>query len=130
MRPGRPLAFGKVNDALFFGLPGNPVATMVVFLMFVQPALRKLAGEQHWQPQLLPAIADETFKSRQGRTEFSRAIATLGNDGQLHVRATGSQGSGMLSSMVKGNCLAIIGDRDERVDAGQPLYILPFGALL
>ncbi|MGE4260676.1 bifunctional molybdopterin-guanine dinucleotide biosynthesis adaptor protein MobB/molybdopterin molybdotransferase MoeA [Shewanella sp.] len=130
MRPGRPLAFGKVNDALFFGLPGNPVATMVVFLLFVQPALRKLAGELDWQPQLLPAIADETFKSRQGRTEFSRAIARIGADGQLHVTSTGSQGSGMLSSMVKGNCLAVIGDQDERVAAGQPLYILPFGALL
>lgn len=130
MRPGRPLAFGKVKDALFFGLPGNPVATMVVFLLFVQPALRKLAGELDWQPQLLPAIADEVFKSRQGRTEFSRAIASMGADGQLHVTATGSQGSGMLSSMVKGNCLAVIGEQDERVDAGQPLYILPFGALL
>ncbi|MFQ6372099.1 bifunctional molybdopterin-guanine dinucleotide biosynthesis adaptor protein MobB/molybdopterin molybdotransferase MoeA [Shewanella sp. YIC-542] len=130
MRPGRPLAFGKVKDALFFGLPGNPVATMVVFLLFVQPALRKLAGENAWEPQLLPAIADEKFKSRQGRTEFSRAIAQLGNDGQLHVRATGAQGSGMLSSMVKANCLAVIGERDDAVEAGQPLYILPFGELL
>lgn len=130
MRPGRPLAFGKINDALFFGLPGNPVAAMVVFLMFVQPALRKLAGEQAWQPQLLPAIADESFRSRVGRTEFNRGIAALGADGKLHVRSTGAQGSGMLSSMVKGNCLVIVGEADESIAVGESVYILPFAELL
>ncbi|MCH1925841.1 bifunctional molybdopterin-guanine dinucleotide biosynthesis adaptor protein MobB/molybdopterin molybdotransferase MoeA [Shewanella sp. C32] len=130
MRPGRPLAFGKINDALFFGLPGNPVAAMVVFLMFVQPALRKLAGEQAWQPQMLPAIADEPFRSRVGRTEFNRGIAALGTDGKLHVRSTGGQGSGMLSSMVKGNCLVIVGEADERIEVGELVYILPFAELL
>ena len=130
MRPGRPLAFGKINDALFFGLPGNPVATMVAFLMFVQPALRKLAGEQAWQPNLLPAIADEAFRSRAGRTEFNRGIAALGADGQLHVQSTGAQGSGMLSSMVKGNCLVIIGEEDEQIALGELVYILPFAELL
>ncbi|KFZ35955.1 molybdopterin-guanine dinucleotide biosynthesis protein MobB [Shewanella mangrovi] len=130
MRPGRPLAFGKINNALFFGLPGNPVATMVAFLMFVQPALRKLAGEPTWQPQMLPAVADEMFRSRQGRTEFNRGIATLGADGKLHVKSTGSQGSGMLSSMVKANCLVIVGEPDERIEAGETVYILPFAELL
>ncbi|QSX33581.1 bifunctional molybdopterin-guanine dinucleotide biosynthesis adaptor protein MobB/molybdopterin molybdotransferase MoeA [Shewanella avicenniae] len=130
MRPGRPLAFGKINDALFFGLPGNPVAAMVAFLMFVQPALRKLAGEQDWQPTLLPAVADETFRSRSGRTEFNRGIAALGTDGKLHVSSTGAQGSGMLSSMVKANCLVIVGEEDERIDAGELVYILPFAELL
>ena len=130
MRPGRPLAFGKINQTLFFGLPGNPVAVMVSFLMFVQPALRKLAGEPSWQPRLLPAIADEAMRSRSGRTEFSRGIMTLGDDGQLHVRTTGAQGSGMLSSMVKANCLVIIGEADERIEAGETVYVHPFADLL
>lgn len=130
MRPGRPLAFGKVNDSLFFGLPGNPVAVMVSFLQFVQPALRKLAGEVNWQAQLFPAISDETLRSRQGRTEFIRGIYQLGKDGRLHVSSTGNQGSGMLSSMVKGNCLIIIGDDAEAVNAGETVFIQPFADLL
>ncbi|MEL4342387.1 bifunctional molybdopterin-guanine dinucleotide biosynthesis adaptor protein MobB/molybdopterin molybdotransferase MoeA [Shewanella xiamenensis] len=130
MRPGRPLAFGKVGDSLFFGLPGNPVAVMVSFLQFVQPALRKLAGETNWQAPLFPAITDETLRSRTGRTEFIRGIYRLGNDGRLHVTSTGNQGSGMLSSMVKGNCLIIIGDDAEVVNAGETVFIQPFADLL
>ncbi|QYJ78769.1 bifunctional molybdopterin-guanine dinucleotide biosynthesis adaptor protein MobB/molybdopterin molybdotransferase MoeA [Shewanella acanthi] len=130
MRPGRPLAFGKVGSSLFFGLPGNPVAVMVSFLQFVQPALRKLAGETEWQPKLFPAISDEVLRSRQGRTEFSRGIYQLGVDGRLHVRSTGNQGSGMLNSMVKGNCLIIIGDDVESVNKGETVYIQPFADLL
>ncbi len=130
MRPGRPLAFGKVGDCLFFGLPGNPVAVMVSFLQFVQPALRKLAGEVNWQAPLFPAISDEILRSRHGRTEFIRGIYQLGKDGRLHVSSTGNQGSGMLSSMVKGNCLIIIGDDVEAVNAGETVFIQPFADLL
>ncbi len=130
MRPGRPLAFGKIGDSLFFGLPGNPVAVMVTFLQFVQPALRKLAGEVNWQAPLFPAISDEMLRSRHGRTEFIRGIYQLGKDGRLHVSSTGNQGSGMLSSMVKGNCLIIIGDDAEAVNAGETVFIQPFADLL
>lgn len=130
MRPGRPLAFGKVGKSVFFGLPGNPVAVMVSFLQFVQPALRKLSGELNWQPRFIPAITDEKLRSRQGRTEFLRGIATLGADGRLHVSSTGSQGSGMLSSMVKGNCLIIIGDDAEAVNVGETVFIQLFADLL
>lgn len=130
MRPGRPLAFGKVGDSLFFGLPGNPVAVMVSFLQFVQPALRKLGGETNWQAPLFPAIADETLRSRQGRTEFIRGIYRIANDGRLHVSSTGNQGSGMLSSMVKGNCLIIIGDDIDAANAGETVFIQPFADLL
>ncbi len=130
MRPGRPLAFGKVGNSLFFGLPGNPVAVMVSFLQFVQPALRKLAGEIQWQSQMFPAISDETLRSRAGRTEFIRGIYRLGHDGKLHVSSTGNQGSGMLNSMVKGNCLVILGDEAETVNAGETVFIQPFADLL
>ena len=130
MRPGRPLAFGEIDKALFFGLPGNPVAVMVSFLQFVQPALRKLAGEKDYAPKFIPAIADEPLRSRSGRTEFFRGIYRLGDDGRLHVKTTGAQGSGMLSSMVKGNCLIVIGEPDEQLAAGSTVYIQPFADLL
>ncbi|WP_025822859.1 bifunctional molybdopterin-guanine dinucleotide biosynthesis adaptor protein MobB/molybdopterin molybdotransferase MoeA [Shewanella marina] len=130
MRPGRPLAFGKINDCLFFGLPGNPVAVMVSLLQFVQPALRKLAGEQAWQPQLIAAIADQPLRSRSGRTEFIRGIYHLGQDGRVHVRSTGAQGSGMLSSMVQANCLIVIADDNANINAGEIAYIQPFADLV
>lgn len=130
MRPGRPLAFGEIGNSLFFGLPGNPVAVMVSFLHFVQPALRKLSGEAHWQAPLLPAITDEMLNSRTGRTEFFRGVYHLAKDGKLHVRSTGAQGSGMLSSMVKANCLIIIGEEDDKLNPGDTVYIQPFADLL
>ncbi|MBR9728636.1 bifunctional molybdopterin-guanine dinucleotide biosynthesis adaptor protein MobB/molybdopterin molybdotransferase MoeA [Shewanella intestini] len=130
MRPGRPLAVGKINDALFFGLPGNPVAVMVSFLQFVQPALRKLAGETHWQPTFLPAVTDETLRSREGRTEFLRGVYHIGNDGKLHVKSTGAQGSGMLNSMVQGNCLIVIGEQPKSVVSGDTVFIQPFADVL
>ncbi len=130
MRPGRPLAFGQIGDALFFGLPGNPVAVMVSFLQFVQPALRKLAGEAQWQNQFIPAITDMKLRSRAGRTEFLRGIYHMGADGQLHVVTTGAQGSGMLSSMVNGNCLIIVGEEADSVAPGERVFIQPFANLL
>ncbi|MDX1280794.1 bifunctional molybdopterin-guanine dinucleotide biosynthesis adaptor protein MobB/molybdopterin molybdotransferase MoeA [Shewanella colwelliana] len=130
MRPGRPLAFGQIGNSLFFGLPGNPVAVMVSFMQFVQPALRKLAGEKDWSPSMVPAIADCTLRSRSGRTEFTRGVYHLGTDGKLHVSSTGAQGSGMLSSMVKGNCLIVIGEQNEQLNPGDTVYIQPFADLL
>ncbi|MGI2258550.1 bifunctional molybdopterin-guanine dinucleotide biosynthesis adaptor protein MobB/molybdopterin molybdotransferase MoeA [Shewanella sp. GXUN23E] len=130
MRPGRPLAFGQIGDALLFGLPGNPVAVMVSFLQFVQPALRKLAGETNWETPFIPAITDEKLRSRSGRTEFLRGIYRMGDDGQLHVVTTGAQGSGMLSSMVNGNCLIILGEEVDCAAPGERVFIQPFANLL
>ncbi|ACJ31598.1 Molybdenum cofactor biosynthesis protein:Molybdopterin-guanine dinucleotide biosynthesis protein [Shewanella piezotolerans WP3] len=130
MRPGRPLAFGQIDNSLFFGLPGNPVAVMVSFLQFVQPAIRKLAGEQNWTPTMVPATTDKPLRSRVGRTEFMRGVYHLAADGKLHVTTTGAQGSGMLSSMVKGNCLIVIGEKDDQLQPGDTVYIQPFADLL
>jgi molybdopterin molybdotransferase len=130
MRPGRPLAVGNINQSLFFGLPGNPVAVMVAFLQFVQPAIRKLAGEANWQPTFMPAIASQALRSKTGRTEFLRGIYTIGPDGKIHVSTTGAQGSGMLSSMVNANCLIVIGDDNDTVPAGGSVFIQLFADLL
>ncbi|ETJ87376.1 bifunctional molybdopterin-guanine dinucleotide biosynthesis adaptor protein MobB/molybdopterin molybdotransferase MoeA, partial [Vibrio parahaemolyticus] len=119
MRPGRPLAFGQINNKPFFGLPGNPVAVMVSFINFVEPALRKMQGEQGWKPLKVNAIATENLRSRQGRTEFSRGIYELDDTGRLTVRTTGKQGSGILRSMSEANCLIEISPAIDTVKAGE-----------
>ncbi|WP_404969756.1 bifunctional molybdopterin-guanine dinucleotide biosynthesis adaptor protein MobB/molybdopterin molybdotransferase MoeA [Vibrio campbellii] len=125
MRPGRPLAFGQINDKPFFGLPGNPVAVMVSFINFVEPALRKMQGEQGWKPLKVSAIATENLRSRQGRTEFSRGIYELDETGRLTVRTTGKQGSGILRSMSEANCLIEISPAADTVKAGESVTIIP-----
>ncbi|HCM1501474.1 TPA: bifunctional molybdopterin-guanine dinucleotide biosynthesis adaptor protein MobB/molybdopterin molybdotransferase MoeA [Vibrio parahaemolyticus] len=125
IRPGRPLAFGQINNKPFFGLPGNPVAVMVSFINFVEPALRKMQGEQGWKPLKVNAIATENLRSRQGRTEFSRGIYELDNTGRLTVRTTGKQGSGILRSMSEANCLIEISPAIDTVKAGESVTIIP-----
>lgn len=130
MRPGRPLAFGTVGQTPFFGLPGNPVAVMVTFLQFVQPALRKMMGQRGWQPIKMMAVAQETIKSRAGRIDYSRGIYRINDQGELVVQTTGAQGSGILTSMVQANCLIEIGEQYSQVDAGDRVLIQPFSDLL
>ncbi|HHY0496267.1 bifunctional molybdopterin-guanine dinucleotide biosynthesis adaptor protein MobB/molybdopterin molybdotransferase MoeA [Vibrio parahaemolyticus] len=125
MRPGRPLAFGQINNKPFFGLPGNPVAVMVSFINFVEPALRKMQGEQGWKPLKVNAIATENLRSRQGRTEFSRGIYELDDTGRLTVLTTGKQGSGILRSMSEANCLIEISPAIDTVKAGESVTIIP-----
>ncbi|MGR5380850.1 bifunctional molybdopterin-guanine dinucleotide biosynthesis adaptor protein MobB/molybdopterin molybdotransferase MoeA [Vibrio harveyi] len=125
MRPGRPLAFGQINDKPFFGLPGNPVAVMVSFINFVEPALRKMQGEQGWKPLKVSAIATENLRSRQGRTEFSRGIYELDETDRLTVRTTGKQGSGILRSMSEANCLIEISPAVDIVKTGESVTIIP-----
>lgn len=141
LRPGRPFAFGAIstkasheqapNDkALFFGLPGNPVAVMVTFMQLVQPALRQLSGEKDWQFTCIPAVASEVMRSREGRTDFHRGIYTANSDGRLVVSTTGAQGSGILRSMVEANCLIEIPDEKARINMGDVVMIQPFADLI
>ena len=132
IRPGRPLACGLLGKrgTPFVGLPGNPVAVMVTFLQFVAPLLSKLQGRAVREPERLTAIADEALKSRLGRTDYLRGHYRGDADGRLHVRGTGAQGSGILSSMVAANCLIELTDDREGAAPGetvsiQPLYRLP-----
>ncbi|KFE06220.1 molybdopterin-guanine dinucleotide biosynthesis protein B [Vibrio cholerae] len=125
MRPGRPLAFGQISGKPFFGLPGNPVAVMVSFINFVEPALRKMQGEQGWQPLKINAIALEDLRSRQGRTEFSRGVYAFNAQGQLTVHTTGKQGSGILRSMSEANCLIEIAPAIDTVKVGESVTIIP-----
>ena len=125
MQPGRPLAFGRVGAAHFFGLPGNPVASMLAFMLFVRPALYKLAGRRRLFPETFAARATEPLGKKRGRREFKRGILRFG-EGGWEVRTTGPQGSGILSSMVAGNCLIVLEEERGDVAAGETVLVEPF----
>lgn len=118
MKPGRPLAYGKIAGAHFFGLPGNPVSVMVTFYQFVRDALLTLQGVTPVPPQpMLKAVCTSPIKKAPGRTEFQRGILSQGADGAWTVRVTGEQGSGILKSMSDANCFIVLGDHVGNVDA-------------
>jgi molybdopterin molybdotransferase len=129
IKPGKPFAFGRLPNAWFFGLPGNPVSAMVTFDQLVQPALAKLAGQQFERPLQLQAIASESLKKAPGRLDFQRGILRLGPDG-LEVRSTGSQDSAVFSSLSRANCYIILERERGRVAAGETVTVEPFGGLL
>ena len=131
IKPGRPLTFGRVGSTLFFGLPGNPVAVMVTFLQFVRPALQRLAGVNPAPLARLSAICETGLRKRPGRREFQRGIATIGADGRLRVELTGRQGSGILTSMSRANCLIVLSEGRQNVAAGDVVEIdlLPWAAI-
>ena len=118
MKPGRPLAYGKIGNAHFFGLPGNPVSVMVTFYQFVRDALLTLQGVDPLPVQpLLKAVCTSRIKKAPGRTEFQRGILYL-EDGVFKVRVTGEQGSGILKSMSDANCFIMLHDHVGDIDAG------------
>ena len=118
MKPGRPLAYGKIGQAHFFGLPGNPVSVMVTFYQFVRDALLILQGVSPIPAQpLLKVICTSAIKKAPGRTEFQRGVLYL-DDGIYTVRTTGEQGSGFLKSMSDANCFIMLHDNVGNVDAG------------
>ncbi len=127
MRPGRPMAIGRLSvGALLFGLPGNPVAVMVTFAAFVRPALQKLMGWNAPAQPLLRARAVETLRKKPGRTEYQRGIVERREDGELWVRLTGNQGSGVLSSMVQANGLIVLGHEQPTVQSGDWVDVMVF----
>jgi len=125
MQPGRPLAFGRLGATTFFGLPGNPVASLLAFMLFVRPALYQLAGRRRLFPPTWQARAMERLGKKTGRREFKRGILTF-REGGWEVRTTGPQGSGILSSMVAGNCLIVLEEDRGDVAAGELVTVEPF----
>ena len=126
MKPGRPLAFGRVKNACFFGLPGNPVSVMVTFYQFVQPALRKLMGENQVDVITMKVPSASKLKKRPGRLEYQRGIMERDENGLLQVRKTGAQGSGILSSMSQANCFIILPIESSTVMPGEMVDVQPF----
>lgn len=130
MRPGRPMAVGRITDgaksAVLFGLPGNPVAVMVTFLAFVRPALQGLMGADVAPPVLLQARSGEAMRKKPGRTEYQRGTVERAADGTLVARTTGNQGSGVLSSMVQANGLIVLRHDQGNVAVGDTVEVMVF----
>jgi molybdopterin molybdotransferase len=155
MRPGRPMAVGRISgikmassqrervtssyqddsdspptSAILFGLPGNPVAVMVTFLAFVRPALLRLMGNTSTPPPLLKAVCAEAIRKKPGRTEYQRGTVSTAPDGTLQVRTTGNQGSGVLSSMVQGNGLIVLHHGQGNVAVGDEVDVMMFDGVI
>jgi molybdopterin molybdotransferase len=124
MKPGRPLAYGKVGSAHYFGLPGNPVAVMVTFYQFVRDALLRLMGQS--SPVPLPMFqvqCTQAIRKMTGRTEFQRGILFADTDGIWRVKPTGAQGSALLSSMSLANCFIVLDETVSNLDAGAMVQV-------
>ena len=130
MRPGRPLAVGRIGKSVLFGLPGNPVAVMVTFLTFVRPALLKMMGSTAAPVPLLKAHSSEVIRKKPGRTEYQRGIVSNAPDGSLQVRTTGNQGSGVLSSMVQANGLIVLHHNQGNVALGDEVDVMMFEGVI
>lgn len=130
MKPGRPLTFGKINNARFFGLPGNPVSVMVTFYQFVQPALRYMASGKVQYPVMLKATSASKLRKRPGRFEFQRGIYEQTENGELTVRKTGQQGSGILTSMSIANCFILLPVDATSIEEGETIQIQPFDGFI
>lgn len=139
MRPGRPFAFGRIwsggragegHDALYFGLPGNPVATMVAFYQIVRDALISMTGALPRPVPLITASTLDSIRKRPGRTEYQRGIARRRDDGRWEVALTGAQGSGILRSMSDANCFVILDHQRGPVAMGDTVDIMPFDGLI
>ena len=147
MRPGRPMAVGRIssikpapcadsagadsyqnesNGAVLFGLPGNPVAVMVTFLAFVRPALLQMMGARTEPEVLLKARSLEAIRKKPGRTEYQRGRVSTAPDGSLHVKTTGSQGSGVLRSMAEANGLIVLHHGQGNVAVGDEVDVMMF----
>lgn len=133
IRPGRPMAFGKITSngkhAFLFGLPGNPVAAMVSFYFFAREALLRMMGAQSEPLPLLRVASQSSIRKKAGRTEYQRGILSHGPDGRAQVRVTGSQGSGILRSMSEANCMIVLSHEHGNVNAGDEVDVVLFEGL-
>jgi len=128
MKPGKPLAFGRVGDTLFFGLPGNPVSAMVTFELFVRPAIWKMAGRTDLARPRVPVVLTADVAHAPGRREYVRA-AVHWKEGVFYAEPTGAQGSGILSSMLGANALLIVPEESPGLRAGETADAIVFDVL-
>lgn len=130
MKPGKPLAFGRIGGACFFGLPGNPVSVMATFYQFVLPAIHRLYGEAPEQPLLVAARAAEAFGKAPGRMEFQRGIMRRDETGDWQVSNAGGQGSHVLSAMSRANCFVLLDAQSAGAEAGDRVIVQPLVSLV
>ena len=131
IKPGKPFAFGKLDNAWFCGLPGNPVSALVTFYQLVQPLIAKLQGQKQWKkPPHFSAITVTNLKKAPGRLDFQRGFYQLNEQGQIEVQPVGFQGSHLFSAFVKSNCFIVLEQERGNVATGETVTIEPFNHLL
>ena len=130
IKPGRPLTFGNLGKTLFFGLPGNPVSVMVTFYQFVQPALKKLSGDNANLPLMIKVPCISTLKKKPGRIEFQRGIIEKDNNNNIIVKKTGPQGSGILRSMSDANCFIVLPLNSNDIKPGDLVDVQIFDGII
>jgi len=130
MKPGKPLAFGFVNDAVFFGLPGNPVSVMATFYQFALPTLKTIMGHNIIKPTIIKIACKTDLRKAPGRTDFQRGIMRTNERGELVVESIGMQASHVLSGMSKANCFIILPQESGNVKAGTLVDVQPFRGLM
>jgi molybdopterin molybdotransferase len=131
IKPGKPLAFGKINNCYFFGLPGNPVSVIATFHKIVAPALQLLSGQQAIKKNIqLKAISTSSLKKAKGRQEYQRGILTQKTSGEFFVESSGKQGSNIMSAMSQANCYIVLAIECSGVTAGQTVLVEPFDVLI
>jgi molybdopterin molybdotransferase len=123
IKPGKPLAFGKIGDCYFFGLPGNPVAVILTFQYIVSPALKHLLGATETKTIKLAAICTSTLKKAPGRQEYQRGILTQDAAGNFFVASSGKQGSNIMKSLSEANCYIVLPVACEGIQAGERVMI-------
>ncbi|MGR9036701.1 MAG: molybdopterin molybdotransferase MoeA [Gammaproteobacteria bacterium] len=126
IKPGKPLAFGKIGQSYFFGLPGNPVSVIVTYRQIVAPALRRLAGAGRVKPLRLKATCTSRLKKKPGRQEFQRGVLNQDDNGDWFVASSGKQGSHMLSSMSHSQCYIVLPSECGGVEPGDTVIVEPF----
>ena len=130
IKPGKPLAFGKIGSCHFFGLPGNPVAVVVTFQQIVAPALRQLSGAPSSKPLRFTATCTTALKKSPGRQEYQRGILSQDDCGEFFVVSAGRQGSNILSSMSQSGCYIVLPKECNGIQAGDKVTVEPFSLLI
>lgn len=130
IKPGKPLAFGRIKQAWFFGLPGNPVAVAATLENIVLPALMNLCGASPSQKLRLKALCLSDLRKSPGRMEFQRGVLRQDKDGNLTVHSSGHQGSHILSSLSQANCFIVLESESRGIKAGTEVWVEPFNLQL
>ncbi len=130
IKPGKPLAFGKINDCYFFGLPGNPVSVIATFHKIVTPALHYLSGTPVKKTIQIRAVCTCKLKKDKGRQEYQRGILTQTESGGFLVESAGKQGSNIMSAMSKANCYIVLPSDSEGISTGEIVMVEPFETII
>lgn len=130
IKPGKPLAFGRIGQCYFFGLPGNPISVLATYEQIVTPALHHLSNKTHSSRIRVTALCTSQLFKTPGRQEFQRGILTQTDTGEFEVSSSGKQGSNILSASSRANCYIVLAREQAGVDIGEQVTVEPFSIFL